>query len=92
MFREIGGRKKLNALYKTQGGICPYCKETITVEKDFTELGNKFPHIVTVRKSEPAVTLPDRKPLAMGENGTKPILCARQYGITASSTPRSSME
>ena len=25
MFREIGGRKKLNALYKTQGGICPYC-------------------------------------------------------------------
>jgi len=35
MFREIGGRKKLNALYKMQGRICPYCKEAITVEKGF---------------------------------------------------------
>ena len=45
MFREIGGRKKLNALYKTQGGICPYCKEAITVEKGFrihTVIGEDF--------------------------------------------------
>lgn len=45
MFREIGGRKKLNALYKTQGGICPYCKEAITVEKGFrihTVIGGDF--------------------------------------------------
>lgn len=45
MFREIGGKKKLNALYKTQGGICPYCKEAITVEKGFrihTVIGGDF--------------------------------------------------
>ena len=32
MFREIKGRKKLNALYKAQKGICPICGDAITVE------------------------------------------------------------
>ena len=35
MFREIGGRKKLNALYKAQKGICPVCAGAITVEKGY---------------------------------------------------------
>lgn len=35
MTREINGRKKLNALYKQQNGICPYCGERITVERGF---------------------------------------------------------
>ena len=35
MFREIGGRKKLNTLYKTQKGICPVCGGAITVEKGY---------------------------------------------------------
>ena len=35
MFREINGRKKLNALYKAQKGICPHCGEAITVEGGF---------------------------------------------------------
>ena len=30
MFREIKGRKKLNALYKAQKGICPICGGAIT--------------------------------------------------------------
>ena len=42
MLREINGRKKLNALYKMQKGICPHCGEPITVERGFrihTEVG-----------------------------------------------------
>ena len=35
MFREIKGRKKLNALYKAQNGICPICGGAITVEKGY---------------------------------------------------------
>ena len=35
MFREINGRKKLNALYKAQKGICPVCGGAITVEKGY---------------------------------------------------------
>lgn len=45
MFREINGRRKLNALYKMQKGICPYCGGNITVEQGFrihTELGADF--------------------------------------------------
>ena len=58
----------------------------------FAQLRYKFSHIITVGKSEFTVTLPDKKPLAIGEKGTTPILCSMQYGITSSSTPRSSME
>ena len=43
-------------------------------------------------KSEFTVTFPERKPLAVGENGTSSMLCSMQYGITASSAPRSTME
>ncbi|WP_442860761.1 group II intron reverse transcriptase/maturase [Blautia sp. MSJ-36] len=45
MLREINGRKKLNALYKMQKGICPHCGEPITVERGFrihTEVGADF--------------------------------------------------
>lgn len=45
MFREINGRRKLNALYKMQKGICPHCGEPITVERGFrihTEMGADF--------------------------------------------------
>jgi len=45
MFREINGRKKLNALYKAQKGICPHCGEAITVERGFrihSEIGADF--------------------------------------------------
>ena len=35
MFREIKGRKKLNALYKAQKGICPICGGAITVEEGY---------------------------------------------------------
>jgi len=45
MLREINGRKKLNALYKMQKGICPHCGEPITVERGFrihTEMGADF--------------------------------------------------
>ena len=45
MFREINGRKKLNALYKAQKGICPHCGEAITVERGFrihSETGADF--------------------------------------------------
>ena len=45
MFREINGRRKLNALYKMQKGTCPHCGEPITVERGFrihTEMGADF--------------------------------------------------
>ena len=45
MLREINGRKKLNALYKMQKGICPHCGEPITVKRGFriyTEVGADF--------------------------------------------------
>lgn len=45
MLREINGRKKLNALYKMQKGICPHCGEPITAERGFrihTEVGADF--------------------------------------------------
>ena len=45
MIREIKGRKKINALYKMQNGICPYCNERITVERGFrihTTLGSDY--------------------------------------------------
>ena len=45
MMREIKGRKKINALYKMQNGICPHCNERITIERGFrihTTLGNDY--------------------------------------------------
>ena len=45
MMREIKGRKKINALYKMQNGICPHCNERITIERDFrihTTLGKDY--------------------------------------------------
>ncbi len=45
MFREINGRRKLNALYKKQNGICPHCGEAITAEREFrihTEMGADY--------------------------------------------------
>ena len=38
-----------------------------------SELGDVFPNVVAVGKSVSSVTLPERKPLAMGEKGTKPM-------------------
>lgn len=45
MMREIKGRKKINALYKMQNGICPHCTERITIERGFrihTTLGKDY--------------------------------------------------
>ena len=36
MLREIKGRKKLNSLYKSQKGLCPFCAKPITVEQGFS--------------------------------------------------------
>lgn len=38
-----------------------------------SELGGVFPNVVAVGKIRFSVTLPERKPLAMGEKGTKPM-------------------
>lgn len=35
MFREIKGKKKLNALYKAQEGICHICDGDITAVKGY---------------------------------------------------------
>ena len=35
MFREIKGRKKLNAFHKTQNGISPICGGAITAEEGY---------------------------------------------------------
>ena len=35
MSREINGRRKLNALYKIQNGLCPCCGKRLTIEDGF---------------------------------------------------------
>ena len=57
----------------------------------FRQLGNEFPHVIEPNCSC-AVTLPERNPLAIGENGTTPIPFSRHTGKISVSQSRSTIE